>query len=347
MTEDRPPDGLPDRPDETLPVGARSDGTLPIGAPPVGASPVIPPPAAPEPPMSYAEKYRGTPWGRPEPPPPPPPPSRRPLAVAVVAVIVIVVAGIGIVALASSPSRPGPAPNGSPTSRVADASPSAFVPTPSPSVDPGKAVMARFWALVSAPDASYRMTIKGRTTFDRKTYESFSDTFTVVGDDYSGTVRSYGPGPLLMGVQPSQIRSASVARKHGIVYLKEAGKHRTARRSNDRYDRWTPFLYLQLEGWIDYVRPVTVGGRRLHLLRTNRFYRPDIARLLQVRRFDGVPDTMTLDVYVTEAGVPVSAIFTEHLVGTDQVGKRHVFDGRSEFEFARFGARLAVRIPSR
>jgi hypothetical protein len=299
-------------------------------------------------PMSYGEKYRGTPWGRPEPPPPPPTPSRGPRVVAIVAVVAIAVAGVGLVALATAPSRSGPGPNGTPTSPAADRPSSlspAASPTPTPTADPGQAVLARFWTLVSAPEATYQMTVKGRTTLDRKTYETFSDTFVVVGDDYSGTVRSDGPGPLLAGVQPSEIRSATVARKDGVVYLKEAGKHRTARRSSDRSDRWTPFLYLQLPAWIDYLKPVTVNGRHLHLLRTNTFYRPDIARMLQVRRFNGVPDTMTLDVWVTEAGVPVSATFTEHLVAYDEAGKRHVFDGRTDFVFSRFGAKLAVRVP--
>jgi hypothetical protein len=301
-------------------------------------------------PMSYSEKYRGTPWGRPEPSAPPPPRSRRPFAIAIVAVIVMAVAGVGIVALATTPTLPGPGPKPSPTLPVAERSASPLPvgsPTPTPTTDPGKAVLARFWTLVSSPDASYRMTVKGRTTFDKKTYETFSDVFVVVGDDYSGTVHSNGPGPLLAGIQPSQIHSATVARKNGVMYLKETGKTRTSRRSSDRSDRWTPFLYLQLEGWIDYLKPVSVGGRQLHLLRTNTFYRPDLSRMLQVRRFDGVPDTMTLDVRVTEAGVPVSATFTEHVVAYDNAGKRHVFDGRTDFAFTKFGAKLTVTIPRR
>ena len=64
-------------------------------------------------PQSYAEKYRGTPYGRPEAPPPPPKASRTPLAIALVAVIAIVVAGTGIVLRATSPGTaslvPGPA----------------------------------------------------------------------------------------------------------------------------------------------------------------------------------------------------------------------------------------------
>lgn len=298
-------------------------------------------------PQSYAEKYRGTPYGRPEIPPPLPRGSRTPLVVALVAVIAIIAAGAGIVFLAMSPSTsslvPGPAALASPTPGGSAAPrPTA---TPTTSVDPGAAALAGFWARVSAPDLSYRLTATGKTTFDRKTFESFTESYAVVGDEYSGTIRSHNRGVVLLGMQPSRITSATVARKGGVVYLKEAGKHRTARRSSDRSDRLTPFMYLQLPGWIDYVKPVTVKGRHLHLLRTNSFYRPDIARLLDLSKFDATPDTMTLDVLVTDDGTPVSATFTEHFVGDDQFGKSHVFNGRTDFTFSKVGAKLPIAVP--
>ncbi len=297
--------------------------------------------------QSYAEKYRGTPFGRPELPPPPPNASRTPLVVAIVAVIAIVAAGAGIVFLAMAPGTtslvpgpaglPSPTPGGSPALRS----------TPTPTADPGAAVMVSFWTRISAPNLSYRLSAKGKTTFDRTTFESFTETYAVAGDEYSGTIRSHNRGLLLQGIQPSRITAATVARKGGIVYLKETGKHRTARRSSDRSDRLTPFLYLQLPGWIDYVKPVTVKGRHLHLLRTNAFYRPDIARLLDLSKFDGIPDSMTLEVLVTTDGIPLSATFTEHLVGTDQFGKSHVFNGRTDFTFSKVGAGFTITVPKR
>lgn len=298
-------------------------------------------------PQSYAEKYRGTPYGRPEIPPPPPKGSRTPLVVALVAVSAIIAAGAGIVFLATSPGTSSliPGPAGQATSTPGGTTAPRPTATPTPSADPGAAVLAGFWARVSAPDLSYRLTITGKTTLDRKTFESFTESYAVVGDEYSGTIRSHNRGVLLLGIQPSRIASASVARKGGIVYLKEAGKHRTARRSNDRSDRLTPFMYLQLPGWIDYVGPVSVKGRHLHLLRTNSFYRPDIARLLDLSKFEGIPDSMTLDVLVTTDGIPVSATFTEHLVGNDQFGKSHVFNGRADFVFSKVGAELTIAVP--
>ena len=154
-------------------------------------------------------------------------------------------------------------------------------------------------------------------------------------------------GPLLNGIQPSRIASATIARKAGVVWLKEAGKHRVSRRSSARSDRKTPFLYLDLPGWIDYVKPVTVTGRHLHLLRTNKFYRPDIARLLDLARFNVVPNTMALDVYVTDKGVPVKADLNVYVTGSDQIGRRHTFRARTDFTFSKFGAKLVIRVPKR
>jgi hypothetical protein len=107
----------------------------------------------------------------------------------------------------------------------------------------------------------------------------------------------------------------------------------------------TPFLYLDLVAEIDYVKPVTVNGRRLHLLRTNKYYRPDIARLLDLARFNVVPDRMSLDLYVTDAGVPVKGTFTVAVSGSDQIGRRHKFSAQTDFTFSQFGAKLAIRVP--
>jgi len=302
-----------------------------------------------DPPTSYAEKYRGTEWGRPEPPPPPPRRSRGPFAAAVVAVVAIGVAAVGIGALALSPSKPvanlGAALSpGSGTGSVDRPTPSA---TPSPTTDPGAVVKAKFWATVSPVDLSYRMTGQGKTILDRKTYQTFAEKFTVVGDDYSGTLKGTPKGPHLMGIEPSQIRSAVVARKGGMVYLKEKGSSRTAYRSSARADRLAPFMYIDLAGAIDYVKPVTIDGRHLHLLRTNRFFRPDIARLLDMGQFAGVPDSMGLDLYVTDDGLPVSGVFTMDVRYHDQFGGAHHLAGRSTYAFTDFGGPLKVVVPKR
>ena len=92
-----------------------------------------------------------------------------------------------------------------------------------------------------------------------------------------------------------------------------------------------------MAAWLDYVGPVTVNGRHLQLLRSNKYYRPDIARMLDFAKFLVVPDKMVLDVYVTDAGVPVSAVFTADVDvgmgpvdGSSTVGRLRLYQVRRE-----------------
>jgi hypothetical protein len=323
---------------------------MPESDAPQADQPAAPPPVPGDLPTSYAEKYRGTPWGRPESPQPAPTSSGGPpwLIIIGLAVIAVAVAGLLVFATSSPGGLPGQAAAATPAAGGSGAGESSGAsPTPTPTPDPGVAIKGKFWALVSGPNASYHVTGKGRSVFDGKTYETFSESIDVVGDNYAGTLKSHGKGPLLAAIQPSRIKSARIARKDGVVWLKEAGKRATSRRSSARSDRLTPFLYIDLPGVIDYVKPVSVAGRRLHLLRTNKYYRPDIARMIDTARFNVEPDRMTLDVYVTDDGVPVKAVFTVYVSGSDQIGKHHVFHAQTDFAFAKFGAKLPIRVPKR
>ncbi len=287
-------------------------------------------------PTSYAEKYRGTEWGRPEPPSAAPPPSTGRPWLIIGSVVLIGVAAAGLIGLAvSSPPGPAPALRSPGPSAVGSSGDSSIAsPSPSPTPDPGKLVLAKFWTLVSAPDVSYHMTAKGKSVLDKKTIESYTESIDVVGDAYSGWIDS--------NVSPKSL----IARQNGIVWVKVPGKPRVGRQTSERYFRLTPFLYVNMAAWVDYVRPVIVTGRRLHLLRSNAFYRPDIARMLDFSKFLVEPDTMVLDLYVTDAGVPVSAVFTADVELRDSTGN-HVFHGRSDFAFSKVGAKLTIRIPSR
>ena len=135
---------------------------------------------------------------------------------AIVAVIAIVAAGAGIVFLAMAPGTTSLVP-GRPACRAR--LPAAHQPCVRLRHRPP--IRARLsWSVldaVGAPDLSYHLTAKGKTTFDRKTFESFTETFAVAGDEYSGTIRSHNRGLLLQGIQPSRITAATVARKGGIV----------------------------------------------------------------------------------------------------------------------------------
>ena len=287
-------------------------------------------------PTSYSEQYQGTEFGRPAPPPPSPPTSRRPFAVAAIAVIAILVAGSILVVLAVAPngigsigSQPSVPPSGSTSGRSGVASPS-----PTPTIDPGQAVLARFWTLVSNPRASYHLAASGKSVLDKKTFGTFKESIDVVGDEYSGWIDS------------SASPKGTIARKDGVIWVKVPGKARVGRQTSERYYRLTPFLYLEMAAWVDYLKPVTVNGRHLHVLRSNKFYRPDIARMLDFKKFLVVPDKMVLDVYVTDDGVPVSAVFTADVNVRDVTG-HHAFHGRTSFTFSKFGAKLTIHVPKR
>ena len=297
-----------------------------------------PPPRPPaEPPTSYAEKYRGTPWGRPEPPPPPPTTSGGPPWLLIAGVAGIALAVVGLLALALSQpggTAGGAAATGSPPAGAVGSGPAAASPTPTPTADPGVVVAAKFWKLVSDPKASYHMTASGRSVINKKTFETFKEAIDVVGDEYSGWIDS--------SITPK----AKIARKDGVIWVKLPGKARVGRQTSERYFRLTPFMYLEMAAWVDYVKPVTIGGRHLHLLRSNKYYRPDIARMLDFSKFLVVPDKMVLDLYVTDEGVPVSGVFTADVV----VGygrNRQDFHGKTSFTFTKFGAKLPIVVPKR
>ncbi|MGZ8527756.1 MAG: hypothetical protein ACXWWR_03095 [Candidatus Limnocylindrales bacterium] len=287
-----------------------------------------------EQPMSYAEKYRGTEWGRPEPPAPPPRASKAPLVIALVLVVAIVGAGIGLVVLTNGagPSHPASTP---PDGAIGAASPSlpARVASPSPTADPGKAVLVKLWTLVSPPDASYHMTVSGKSRLGRQTW-TYREALDIVGDEYAGSFTSSLEG------------TRKIARKDGVYWYKKAGKTAVGVRTNDRHLRRAPFMDLQLAAWLDYVKPVSVGGKPLHLLHSNDFYRPDTARLLGLPRFPFEPNEMGLDLYVTDDGLPVSAEFTlkAHGRGT-QPGTTVDLTSTASFTFSKFGAKFAIRVP--
>jgi hypothetical protein len=101
-----------------------------------------------------------------------------------------------------------------------------------------------------------------------------------------------------------------------------------------------------MPAWLDYVKPVTVGGRHLHLLRSNRYYQPDIARMIDLLKFQWDPDSMALDLYVTDDGVPVSANFAVAVDVTDS-GAVHPIRGRADFAFSKVGDKLKIVVPKR
>ena len=128
-------------------------------------------------PMSYSASALGAESGRPVPAPPPPPASRRRFAIAALAIVAILVAGSALVVWAAVPNgfgSTGIRPN-APPSESPNAGSRAASPRPTQTIDPGAAVLARFWALVSDPKASYHLTATGKSVLDKKTFETFKE----------------------------------------------------------------------------------------------------------------------------------------------------------------------------
>jgi hypothetical protein len=244
------------------------------------------------------------------------------------------VAGLAMIGLAMAPNGSPVSAGSTPAGAVGAVASPTLAPTPSPTLDPGKAVLAKFWAIAGDPAMSYHMTASGKSVLDKRTVESYKESVDVVGDEYSGWIDS------------SSSPKSQMARKDGVVWVKLPGKARVGRQTGARYFRLTPFMYLEMAAWVDYVKPVTVGGRHLHLLRSNRFYRPDIARMLDFQKFLVEPDSMALDVYVSDEGVPVSASFTADVDLRDSSGD-HAFHGRTDFAFSKVGQQLKITVPKR
>ena len=235
--------------------------------------------------------------------------------------------------MALSPGQSGGLKPSSTFHDTSTLAPGIATPAPPTPADPGVAVKDKFWALVSDPNCQLPHDRERQVDDQREAVR------VVQAVDRRRRRR-------ILGLDRQQrVAEGKIARKDGVVWVKVPGRARVGRQTSERYYRLTPFLYIGLAAWIDYVKPVTVGGRHLHLLRTNSFYRPDIARMLDLGKFRVVPDKMNLDVLVTDAGVPVSAVFTADVTVGNATQQR--FHGKTTFAFSKFGDKLRISVPKR
>jgi hypothetical protein len=89
---------------------------------------------------------------------------------------------------------------------------------------------------------------------------------------------------------------------------------------------------------------MTKRGRTLHRLVATESYKPNIARMLELSRFDTRPDSLEFELVVTDEGVPVSATF-RCVVQQGGMGGEPGFVGTAEYEFDDFGAAYRIRAP--
>ena len=274
-----------------------------------------------EPAGSIIERFRGTEWETPAPPPPPPPRRGHGLFVLVIAILAIGGLVVGVVAFLPALGREG--------------APGTVVRNPdiTPRVPDSIRVLDRFWSVVRDPELSYHLEGAGSSHaegFDA----SFELSLDVVGDDFTGTVNSIGGTGL-----------AEYVRFNGVVYVRPDGEEWGGLRTSDAIFRQVPFMGLAGRRELVYDASLVEGGVTLHRLVTTESYAPSVERMLEVSLLPFRPDTRTLELIVTDEGVPVRATFTCVLEGSLVDGIPR-FEGTAEYAFSAFGEAVVIQTPN-
>jgi hypothetical protein len=310
-----PPEGLP--PGDGMPPGDETPRTPPEIDPTPGSRTV-------EGRDSIIERFRGTEWDTRTQPVDPMlvrrSSNRASQAIIVVGLAVLLAAvGGGAVVLLQPGSTPFPSPFLRPAPTQADAP-----------------VLAAFWQLVEPSTLSYHLVSAGSETFAGKTL-SFSLSLDIDGDNFTGRITESPPA-----------HRASFVRYAGFLYIKFAGQTKWATlETQDRDRRESPFMGLDDHRELISEGPFIEGGKRLYRLVSTAFYRPSIARMLDLNAF-GFPFgsvAPSLELIVTEAGVPVRATFTV-TVAADAANGVLPFKGSSTFMFSKFGQVVKIAAPA-
>jgi hypothetical protein len=282
-----------------------------------------PHPSPHEPPGSIIERFRGTEWGTPEPPPPPPPPRRRGPLVVILAFVAGIVALVAVVLLAPG-LRPSTQPGLGP-----------FLPVdgPTPRVPDSIRVLEDFWSTVRDPELTYHL--EGRGEFRGDFTTSFELSLDIQGDNFTGTVNTIGGSGM-----------AEIIRLDGVVYARLTGEAWISRRTSDADVRQEPFMGLSGRRELAYDAPLVEDGVTLHRLVSTDFYRPSVARMLDLGAFrTDRPNTRTLEVVVTDEGVPLRATFTLVVEGSAVDGLAP-WEGEAEYTFTNVGLPVVVATPA-
>ncbi len=274
-----------------------------------------------EPPGSIIERFRGTPWESPPPPEPPRPPARGPSLI-VVAVAILGLGGLaGVFALASRPAEP---PGDGTFLRPPDVT---------PRVPDSIRILDRFWSIVRDPEVSYHLDGTGSSSAPNFE-ELFVLSLDVVGDDYTGTVDTIGGSG-----------QGELIRLDGVMYVRPAGQEWTAARTSDAGLRQDPFMGLAGKRELEYGARLVEDGAIVHRLLSTKAYAPSVARMLDLGSFGMHPDTRTLELIVTDDGVPLRATFACVVNGDLADGTPH-FEGTAEYAFSAFGEPVVIATPA-
>jgi hypothetical protein len=268
---------------------------------------------------------------------------RKTLALQAAVVVVLAVAvGLGLSTLLRGPST-GPVAlvpslavaSPSPTVTPMPATPSpaptgARTPTPRPTPVPIQQVaLDRFWALISKPDFGYHMDVTGNTTAG-KSHSRFRYSIDVTGGDFGGTITHANLAMTCHGV-----------RKSGRIYawcpngLK--GSHED---SGGLWSFW-PFMGLTDRSNLNPPKLVKVNGGTLVHLTSSGSYATGIDRMLNTNVSPDTGYPVSVELWITTAGIPVKAVFRLGPVAIIQ----ETASGNATYVFTHVGRKVVIRPP--
>jgi len=275
-----------------------------------------------EPPGSIIERFRGTEWESPPPAPMAPPP-RRGGGLAVLLVAIVAIGGLIVGVVAVLPRFQGGEPTG----------PALRDPDITPRVPDSIRVLEAFWAVVRDPELTYHLEGIGSShseDFD----SSFELSLDIAGDDFTGTVNTIGGSGF-----------AEIIRLDHVVYIRQPGEDWILGRTNDAALRQDPFMGLTGRRELVYDERLIEDGLVLHRLVTTEWYAPSVERMLDLGAFRFPTKVRSLELFVTDDGVPVRATFTCIVEGSLVDGIPH-FEGTAEYTFSGVGEAVVIQTPS-
>jgi len=206
---------------------------------------------------------------------------------------------------------------------------------PVPSLGTADRVMASLWRVLEFGTLSYHVEVVGSATWGTPTITgTFTLSLDVRGDDYTGKAYAKpGAGHVL------------IIRKAGFLYAQIVGQKKWyAEATSLRELRQAPFLGIDDHGEIAYGGPFVEDGKTLHRLTSTAVYRPAIARMLNIDVRELPSATETLELIVSDEGVPIRATFSGDFEG-DPITITPPFKGSATYRFSKFGETVTIRAP--
>lgn len=219
-----------------------------------------------------------------------------------------------------APATPSPSP--SPTT--------APTPTPRPTRTPVQQVAVdRFLALIAKPNLAYHMDVSGSSsagTFRNR----FRYSLDVSGGDFRGTLTTRDLAATCNGV-----------RKSSRIYAWCPNGVRGSRDDSDGLWSFWPFMGLTDGSSLNPPALVKVNGTTLVHVTSRGSYATGIDRMLNLNQHPDTGYPVSVELWITTAGVPVKAIFR---VGPLSVAEG-TLTGKATYVFTHVGRKVVIRAP--